>query len=35
VAYNARAEKRTVHFSDGASVAVEPSAFGVLQSRVR
>jgi endoglucanase Acf2 len=35
VAYNARADKRTVHFSDGASVAVEPGAFGVLRSRAR
>jgi endoglucanase Acf2 len=32
VAYNARGEKRTVHFSDGASLVVEPGAFGVLDS---
>jgi endoglucanase Acf2 len=30
VAYNARGEKRVVHFSDGASLVVEPGAFGVL-----
>jgi endoglucanase Acf2 len=30
VAYNARGGKRTVHFSDGASLTVEPGAFGVL-----
>lgn len=30
VAYNARGIKRTVHFSDGASLEAEPGAFGVL-----
>jgi endoglucanase Acf2 len=30
VSYNARGGKRTVHFSDGASLTVEPGAFGVL-----
>jgi hypothetical protein len=30
VSYNAGGLKRTVHFSDGASLTVEPSAFGVL-----
>ena len=33
VAYNARDRERTVHFSDGASLAVEPGAFGILRSR--
>jgi endoglucanase Acf2 len=31
VAYNARGDKRVVHFSDGASLVVEPGAFGVLE----
>ena len=31
VSYNARDGKRTVHFSDGASLAVEPGAFGVME----
>jgi endoglucanase Acf2 len=35
VAYNARADERTVRFSDGARVAVEPGAFGVLRLRAR
>jgi endoglucanase Acf2 len=30
VSYNARGDKRTVHFSDGASLDVQPGAFGVL-----
>jgi endoglucanase Acf2 len=30
VSYNARGPRRTVHFSDGASLDVEPGAFGVL-----
>jgi endoglucanase Acf2 len=30
VSYNARRAKRTVHFSDGARLTVEPGAFGVL-----
>src|SRR5579871_3026423 len=30
VSYNARGGKRTVHFSDGASLTVGPGAFGVL-----
>jgi endoglucanase Acf2 len=33
VAYNARGRERTVHFSDGASLAVEPGAFAIRQSR--
>jgi endoglucanase Acf2 len=32
VAYNAGRGKRTVHFSDGASLEVAPGAFGVLES---
>ena len=35
VAYNARGSQRTVRFSDGARLAVEPGAFGILQSRAR
>jgi hypothetical protein len=35
VAYNARDRERTVHFSDGARLAVAPGAFGVLQARAR
>jgi hypothetical protein len=30
VSYNARGAKRTVRFSDGARLTVEPGAFGVL-----
>jgi endoglucanase Acf2 len=30
VSYNARGGRRTVHFSDGASLPVEPGAFGIL-----
>lgn len=34
VAYNARASAVSVHFSDGARLAVEPGAFGILRRRV-
>jgi hypothetical protein len=30
MSYNARAGKRMVHFSDGASLTVEAGAFGIL-----
>jgi endoglucanase Acf2 len=35
VSYNARGAKRTVHFSDGASLTVEPGSFGVLDCHDR
>jgi hypothetical protein len=34
VAYNARGHATTVEFSDGARLAVDPGAFGVLRRRV-
>jgi endoglucanase Acf2 len=35
VAYNARTSPQTVHFSDGASLAVAPGAFKIRQSRAQ